>query len=220
MTFKKYFQELVVQGITPSRFMMHRALEDRNARIVSPCVDLGGGKPQAQTYLKHFRYETPEKVLLADISPEADVYCDLDKTLPFAEGQFKTVLVINVLCLIFNYESVLKEVYRILEKGGKAYIWTSLNANTHPHPNDYFRFTDQALLKIFKQAGFSKVEVYPYGGIALTIGTYMGQLTQKVKPVATLLYLMSFGFNRIIDLVKPQKNAQKLPLGYLCVVTK
>ena len=220
MMFKKYFQELVVEGITPPRFMMHRALEEKNARIISPCVDLGGWKPQAQTYLKHFTYDTPQKVLLADISPEADVYCDLEKALPFEDGQFKTVLLINVLCLVFNYELVIKEVYRILEKGGKAYIWTSLNANTHPHPDDYFRFTDQALLKILKQAGFFEVEVYPYGGIGLTIGTYMGQLTQKVKPVATLIYLMSFGFNKIIDFVKPHKNAQKWPLGYLCIVTK
>lgn len=220
MTFKKYFQELIVQGLTPSRFMMHRALEEKNTRIISPCVDLGGWKPQAQTYLKYFTYDTSEKVLLADISPEADVYCDLEKSLPLGDGQFRTALVINVLCLVFNYELVIREVYRILEKGGKAYIWTSLNANTHPHPNDYFRFTDQALLKIFQQAGFSNVEVYPYGGIGLTIGTYMGQLTQKVKLISTLIYLISFGLNKIIDLVRPDKNAQKWPLGYLCVVTK
>ncbi len=220
MTFRKYFQELIVQGITPSRFMMHRALEEKRARIVAPCVDLGGGSPQSQTYLKYFTYDTPQKVLLADITPQADVYCDLEKALPFAEGHFKTVLLFNVLCLVFNYESVLKEIYKILEKGGKAYIWTSLNANTHPHPYDYFRFTDQALMRILKQTGFSGVEVHPYGGIGLTIATYMGQLTQKVRPVATLIYLMFFGFNKAADLVKPHKNAQKWPLGYLCIVTK
>lgn len=220
MTFKKYFQELIVRGITPSRFMMHRALEDKMAHIIAPCVDLGGGNPQAQTYLKFFTYDTPAKVLLADITPEADVYCDLEKTVPFENDRFKTVLLINVLCLVFNYEVVIREVYRILEKGGKAYIWTSLNANTHPHPNDYFRFTDQALVKIFGQTGFSRVEVYPYGGIGLTIGTYMGQLTQKIKPVATLIYLVCFGFNKVVDLVRPKKNAQKWPLGYLCIVTK
>lgn len=215
-----YFKELILQGITPMRFMMHRALEEKQAKIVSPCVDLGGGHPQAQTYLPHMTHDGKEKVVLADITPEADVYCDLEKPLPFRDGQFKTALLINVLPVIFNFASVGREVYRILDKGGRVYAWTSFNANTHPHPNDYFRYTDQALERIFKEAGFEHVEVCSYGGLGLTIGTYVGQLTQKIKIISCLIHWLSFGLNKVMDWVRPGRNARKWPMGHLVIATK
>ena len=220
MKVKRFFREIFIQGINPMRYMMHRAFEEKKARIISPCVDLGGGNPQIQTYLDHIINEKGEKVIIADISPEADVYCNLEEPLPFENGKFKTVLLINVLPLIFDFNLVAKEVYRILESGGTAYIWTSFNANTHPHPNDYFRFTEQSLEKIFKQASFPEVETKSYGGLGLTIGAYMGQMTQKVKIISAIIYTFWFAINKIFNLIKPKENAKRWPMGHLAIAKK
>ncbi len=216
----KFLKELFVDGAPPMRLMMHIALEQKKALIISPCVDLGGNKPSSQTYLLHFTHDGRERIVLADITPEADVHCNLEEPLPFKNSRLKTVLLMNVLPLIFNFESLCREIYRILDNGGRAYVWTSFNANTHPHPNDYFRYTDQALDIICKRAGFQNVEVQAYGGLGLTIGAYVGQLTQKVRIISSFIYLLSFGLNKVINIIAPHKNSRKWPMGHLVIATK
>jgi len=217
MEFKKYFKELIIHSITPARFLMHRALEENRARIISPCVDLGGGE---QTYLEHILCDENEKIILVDRESNADVHCDLEQKLPFSDGQFKTVLIMNVMELIYNYEMLCKEIYRILSEGGKVYVWVPFLINCHSQPNDYFRYTDQALEKIFDQAGFSHTNVQAYGGLGLVIGTYLGQLSYKFKFGASIIHMLAFLMNKLIDLVKRDVNAVKWPLGYFVVATK
>lgn len=212
---KSIWDEYVAKNYTPLRCHMHQALEE-HCTPKGNTLDLGGG---SQTYLPYIGIEKSD-TLLFDLEDSADVQGSLEDPLPFEDDSYETVLMLNVLVLLFNYQSSINETCRVLKKGGTTYVWSPFMTNTHYHPDDFFRFTDSALKKIFKEAGYSKVEVHPYGGIGNILGTYTAQLAQKLPILPGLIRFMFHGFNSLISKIVGHKNYKKWPLGYLVVATK
>jgi SAM-dependent methyltransferase len=65
-------------------------------------------------------------------------------------------LVINEACLehIYAYHAVIAEMYRMLKKGGRAYVVVPFMQGFHASPHDYHRFTHVGLTKNFESVGF------------------------------------------------------------------
>ena len=79
------------------------------------------------------------------------------------------VISLEVLEHVKRPERVVREVFRVLKSGGVCILSTPFMAGYHGKSDhdsyeDYFRFTHAGLQFLFRDAGFSSVEVFPVNG--------------------------------------------------------
>ena len=132
-------------------------------------IDLGGHKHSS--YYKQLKSEQAVEVANFDgvsgtphkIASGADHVFDFEKPFPLQDESFDAVLCINVMEHIFNYKNLIDESFRILKSGGSMNISVPFFFNIHGSPDDYFRYTKSALVRILSEAGFSDVTVTELG---------------------------------------------------------
>jgi len=195
--------------------MMRRAIREK-VKVEAPCLDMAGGY---QTYKKYLNVDPKDKITVLDIISDADIVADLEDPLPIENERYKTILLFNALEHIYNYDQLLNKGYRILKPEGRLYIWIPFLINVHYQPGDYFRYTDKALERILRDAGFRINRLEAYGGLGLVLATYMGQLAAKVR-LAPFVHLAGFGLNWIFDKYNHARNRTKWPLAYFVDATK
>jgi SAM-dependent methyltransferase len=87
--------------------------------------------------------------------------------IPFPDNIFDAVICTEVLEHVYNYQTLVDEMYRVCKPSAKLIITIPFSARYHYIPYDYFRYTPSALEKIFSK--FSKVEITPRGTDILSI---------------------------------------------------
>lgn len=97
---------------------------------------------------------------------------------PFAPARFDAVLCSQVLEHVPDPMVTLKEIARVLKPGGRVLLSTHGTFIYHPHPTDFWRWTQEGLRKIFVDSGcFDEIEVAPNGGsghcLAYLFATYV-----------------------------------------------
>ncbi|HEY0010301.1 MAG TPA: methyltransferase domain-containing protein [Candidatus Paceibacterota bacterium] len=141
------------------RLAEHEALS--KVRLTGDVVDLGGdARSGYRTYLTG-EYRTT--VVNLDHKARPDVVHDLEEPLPFPDGAFDHALLINVLEHVYGYRQLLGETARILKPGGSACIVVPFLFPVHPSPQDYWRFTKEALMRECAAAGFTVDRLTPLG---------------------------------------------------------
>jgi SAM-dependent methyltransferase len=91
------------------------------------------------------------------------------KTIPLPEAYFDSVLSSEVFEHIFNLEEVLKEINRVMKRGGKLLVTCPFVWNEHEVPNDYARYTRYALAQLLAKNGFEILEYHKTGNFVRTI---------------------------------------------------
>lgn len=87
--------------------------------------------------------------------------------IPFPDSTFDAIICTEVLEHVYNYQTLVDEMYRVSKPNAKAIITIPFSARYHYIPYDFFRYTPSALEKIFSK--FSKVEITPRGTDVLSI---------------------------------------------------
>ncbi|MCX5682803.1 MAG: methyltransferase domain-containing protein [Planctomycetota bacterium] len=77
------------------------------------------------------------------------------EALSFADGYAGTVLCLNVIEHAWEVRQGLAEIKRVVAPGGMALVSSAFSIDIHAFPNDYWRFTPQAMLRLMD--GFSSV---------------------------------------------------------------
>lgn len=77
------------------------------------------------------------------------------EALAFPDGWAGTVLCLNVLEHAWEFQKGVSELRRVTAPGGMALVTTAFGFDIHGFPDDYWRFTPQALSRLF--AGFESV---------------------------------------------------------------
>ncbi|MBM4018143.1 MAG: class I SAM-dependent methyltransferase [Planctomycetes bacterium] len=77
------------------------------------------------------------------------------EALSFPDGWAGTVLCLNVLEHAWEVDKGIREIHRVTAPGGMALVSTVFNLDIHAYPDDYWRFTPQALLRLM--GGFETV---------------------------------------------------------------
>lgn len=128
------FLETQVQGL------------DRDAIL----LDVGAGHGDfAQTY-------AGRKYFAVDVVPypEVDLACDLAECIPFREGTFDMLILMNVLEHVYNFHGLLDSLFYLLKPGGSLVIAVPFMIKIHQAPFDFQRYTHYSLEQMAYQHGF------------------------------------------------------------------
>lgn len=179
-----------MQGRSLTRAWMDHRLKSVTVR--GRVLDFGGG---GSKYSEKVKAEPGTHFVTLDIrsGPKPTVVGDGEKSLPFKTGTFDAVLFLNVLEHLFDYETALKEIARVLKPGGVLYSYSPFMYPRHTSRHedyfvdDHFRFGGTALKRYLRGAGFTGPLAFEVCG--------EGPFTAAANIVAIE---MPFGFLRVI----------------------
>lgn len=203
------------RGKTLGRALFTEEIRKHVQGLSGRIVDLGSGRSPS------YRAVLPSGIdYLAtdyDLLPEQGLSIDLNKPLPFSDSSERTILCFNTLYIIEDPDSLIREVYRVLEKGGTFLLSSPLLWSEIPEPHDYNRFTAEGLERLLCRAGFSEVVVTRYGERFSVCANLLHPflLTRLVRVPVYVLALW-------LDSLIPARFRQEhpAPLGYFVVAKK
>ncbi|MDD3783489.1 MAG: class I SAM-dependent methyltransferase [Candidatus Portnoybacteria bacterium] len=123
-------------------------------------LDLGAGSAKYRQIIK----EKASEYLAFDkfSGPNIDVTGDASNTLFPGEG-FDTIISTQLLEHVERPWLVIKEIGRILRKGGICILTAPFINPHHNDPGDYFRYTTSGIKSLFSNENFEIVECDSYG---------------------------------------------------------
>lgn len=98
-----------------------------------------------------------------DLEPFANVDVVADgQHLPFLDDVFDAVLVEYVVEHVPDSSGIVRELYRVLRRGGLVYATVPFMQSYHGNPDDFYRFTISGFKQFWR--AFDHVECGPFGG--------------------------------------------------------
>src|SRR6266849_1567747 len=102
-------------------------------------------------------------------NPHADLHGSID-AIPVADAAFDVVLCLQVLEHVPDPAAAVRELRRVVKPGGRVLLSTHGVYPFHPNPNDYWRWTNSGLDRLFRENGdWSSVSVHTAAGAAGTV---------------------------------------------------
>lgn len=118
-------------------------------------------------------------------------------TIPYNNETFDSLLSTEVLEHVFNVDEVLKEINRVLKKGGKALITTPFMWEEHEMPYDFARYTTPALIHLYEKNGFKVINHNKSGSYVEVIFQFSLNYVKNILPVNKVVrqvFLLPFIF--------------------------
>ncbi len=191
-------------------------------------IDLGGHKGSSYFALIKSKEQVEvanfdsEQVGTHKASSKADHVFDFEKPFPLPDTSFDTVLCMNVMEHIFNYQNLLSETYRILKHGGRFYLSVPFFFNIHGSPNDYFRYTRATLDRLLTEQGFSDVIVIELGDgpCSVIFQTFGGSI--PTMPLKMFFKNIAIGIDQLFSRFSHRYASirKRVPLGYFVSASK
>lgn len=208
--FKNLISE-IMRGKTIWRILFN--FELKKFKVGGEILDIGAGKERS-SYFRFLRLASEHKITSIDITNERkpDIIADLEKGFPVEDNKFDYVMCFNLLEHIYDYQKVVNECFRVLKSGGVLLGAVPFIMHYHADPNDYFRYTHQALEKIFQTAGFSEIKIKSLG-----YGPFIAGFSQIEYLLPGFIKIFIIPFLILLDkiLIKIKKHYRKsYALGY------
>lgn len=179
-------------------------------------LDIGSGK-DAASYHRFFKKTENIQIIPLD-QKIARIDFEQD-SLPAEDGSVDTILAFNCFEHIYQYPFLISEVYRVLARDGRVFGATPFLVGYHPDPKDYWRFTSEALRRIFRTAGFDVVVISAIGR-----GPCTAAFSQIEFMIPRFLKIVAMpcmaALDRMIFLLRPRLNKEKFALGLFFYLVK
>jgi len=118
-------------------------------------IELGSGSASG-SYRRFFREILPVNITYVDYFSNGQnvLRLDLEAPLKLDSNHYDFVLCFNTLEHIYNYGNLVSESYRLLKPGGMFIGSTPYVYRYHADPYDYFRFSHDAIVRMFESVGY------------------------------------------------------------------
>lgn len=186
-------------------------------------LDLGSGSNKA-SYHRFFQKDESARIDFLDLRPVFHggglAVFDFEKdSLPYETASVDQILMFNLLEHLYNYDHLLQEAARALKKDGQIFGAVPFLVGYHPDPRDYFRYTGEALRKIFVENGLSEPRIKVLGRGPLVAA--FAQL-EFILPRVIKLFLCpaAYFLDNILFRFRPGLLKEKFALGLFFVATK
>jgi len=154
-----------------------------------------------------------------------DFECDLTQTLPFADGEFDTIILSDVLEHIPEPQLLWREMARVLSNRGRILLNVPFLYWLHEEPHDYYRYTAHALERFAKLAELRIAHLSAIGGAPEVLADILAKNLVHVplfgRPLAAITQSMARLF---IDTGPGRKlserTSRRFPLAYALVAEK
>jgi SAM-dependent methyltransferase len=167
----------------------------------------------------------------ADIVPGPYVdYVGPLEDLTAPDASFDLVLATQVLEHVRNPQQALRQIARVLAPGGHAFITTHGVYPFHPHPTDYWRWTQQGFVALVEDVPeLELVELVPHrhtmSCLALLVATYVEMAATKARvaplgwPLIALLNVAGPVGDRLVRRLQYPRT-QTLVMNFLLVLRR
>lgn len=179
-------------------------------------LDLGSGRNKA-SYHRFFQKDPSAQIDFLDLRSvshiEKEMTFDFEKDfLPCETESVDQILIFNLLEHLYNYNHLLQEVVRVLKKDGQIFGAVPFLVGYHPDPHDYFRYTSEALRKIFVENGLvePQIKILGFGPFTAGFSQYEFVLPKMIK---ILFYPLIYFLDKIFFWLRPKFNPEKFALG-------
>ena len=209
----KYLCSEIWKGKSVVRAFYNERL--RHDTLSGKVIDIGGGKNA--DYLSFMSRSEDSTFETFDKKAGNEIDFEVDR-LPADDEAYDTVLFLNVMEHIYNYQHIMSEVLRITKSGGTLIGIVPFLMWYHPDPSDYFRYTHEALEKIFTECGVKKFTIE---GLARGPFAAASQMIIQSIPHITRVPIFAFfyGLDSIFLSLRPN-NGSRYVLGYYFKIQK
>jgi ubiquinone/menaquinone biosynthesis C-methylase UbiE len=128
-------------------------------------LDAGAGEGNWRNLFAHAHYKTQDNCVgYEDWNySHLDYNCDII-SIPVSDSSFDIVLLTEVLEHLPEPLPALKELNRVLKKGGYLYLTVPQGWEEHIPPHDYYRYTQYGLRHLLEKADFRIEKIEKRGG--------------------------------------------------------
>ena len=227
-TLKRYWKIFFMQNnISIQRALMYEALD--NIEISGRILDFGGGKNANYSnllngWIKNGTYES------ANISKNINPTYLLDKSgnIPLPDQTFDVVLSLNTFEHIFEIDKNIRELKRVLKKGGIFLFSTPFLYRVHASPDDFIRPTYSWWGKVLNDLQMSDIEIIP---LVWDPFTSAFSICDGILPFSSFFKRIIAIYGLIYSLLKGKKGNKYYPksvgekvsnfaLGYVIIAKK
>ena len=158
----------------------------------SKILDAGAGEGRNKKFCSHLDYSSLDSGEYDGVGnkqglhkgsrdySKVDIIADIED-IPIKDATFDAVLCVEVLEHVKNPNVALKEIYRVLKKGGTLILTAPFNSLTHYAPHFYSTgFSSYYYNHHLTELGFEIIELTPNGNFF----EYMAQELRRVKNVS------------------------------------
>ena len=146
---------------------------------------------------------------------------NLNKKLKFKSNCYHNLVIFNVLEHLISPTKSLRELNRILKKGGLLIGSTPFLYQVHGAPNDYLRFTTDYLIYEFKKKNFKAIYVKELGyGPFLAAFSILFPYFKFLPIINYIIFLMCLIFDSFLQIFIKTKLREIFPIGIFFIFKK
>ena len=205
-----------------SPLRIFQIIEANKIFIKGKSLEFGAYKNQKKNFSTHFKGKKDFQYTNLKKDKKNNILeGDLSQKLQFKSNYYQNLVIFNVLEHLNNPTKSLKELNRILKKGGLLIGSTPFLYQVHGAPNDYLRFTKNYLINEFKKKKFKAIYVKELGyGPFLAAFSLLFPYFKFLPIINHIIFLMCLILDTFLQIFIKTKLREIFPIGIFFVFRK